>query len=290
MTNLAEEKPPTFSIVKIMQLRDSLYDALVGRYAEISISDIEDLDLLLDDLMPRLPKGILRGTMFETFRPFMGSPYPATWWREFFWRVAGNESLLASGVPLRPWRAPGVKEWVPIQIMRVDPAPAHKSDHRYMLHCKALAGQACPLVWQKIVTGAWLKRLSSFTGFTKFKGARPYLTPYQFTGLRLVVLLDPALSRDGKPNFFDLRCSGSHLEHNNGVLSRRYRRGFECPKSFDHECHVCAIGYTECPAATHMATYTQGACSECGPDAWFDPEVSTQICVQCWRKKLVKGS
>jgi hypothetical protein len=243
------------------------------------------LQNLVHDLQVFLPK-VPQITLMETARVWIGRAYPETWWRETCWRLAANVPQLISGLPLRVWRPPGVREWVPVQILRVEPAEWRKGHSRYQLCFKVLAGQACTLCFEKPFNGNWLGWAARLLGFTKSAGARPYLSPYQYASLRLMVLLDPALCRGDMPNFFELRCSGSLLEHNLAVLNRRYRRqNFQCPEGFVHPCHQCAVGYETCPAATHRLTYTSGPCRNCGGQGWFDPEVHTDLCVNCWRKQ-----
>ena len=289
---LQPERLPTFSLPNIVRLRDALTNRLVSRYAEISLVNVEELDTLLDDMMPFLSGRIIRGTMFETFRPLLGRPYPAEWWRDMFWRIAANEELLASGVPLRPWSAPGITEWVPLQVMRVDTAPHSRNKrNRYMLHFRVLAGFACPLIFTRALTGDWLAQFSRYAGFTKARGTRPFLSPYQFTGLRWFALLEPQYSRDGQPGFFEVRCSGTWLEHNTDLLNKRYRnkQDFTCPQNYTHECHLCPVGYMSCPAATHKLDFKWQHCLNCNQQAWFDPEISAQVCVSCWRKQVAKS-
>lgn len=287
-----EEPLPVYSIPKIIHARDRMADTLVSRYAEIAISSYDDLNLFLDDLMHYAPGCASREVLFETFRPFLGAPYSAAWWRDFFWHIAANEDLLRAGIPLKPWRAPGVREWVPVQVMRVDPAPARNRDSRYALTIRVLAGQACPVLFQKIVSGDWLKRLSRYVGFTSMRHGRPFLSPYQYTSLRMFVLLDPEFSREGRPGFQEMRCKGVHLKHNELMLNRRFRRkgDFVCPHSFIHDCHHCAVGFLECPVGTHMSNYIEKPCLGCGEQAWFDPDIQTTLCVSCWRKQVAKGT
>jgi hypothetical protein len=292
-TQLDDDIPlPSYSVPKIISLRDRLLHGLVVQYAEISLSSGDELDVFLDDLMPLMPQGIARGVMFETFRPYLGAPYTQEWWRDMCWRLASNIASLAAGHPLRPWQAPGIQEWVPLQVMRIEPAAvSREGNSRYRLTYRILAGHACPILFRKLHSHEWLKRLSRYVGFTRSLGTRPYSSPYQFTGLRFYVLLDPALSREGQPGFYQMRCTGAVSEHNKATLLRRNRHtaSFTCPHAFEHACHHCAIGYLECAAGTHKLNYVQRPCLGCGQPAWFDPEVVTDLCVQCWRKHVVKS-
>jgi hypothetical protein len=287
--NLPEppERLPVYSIPKILQLRDRLCEFLVPRYAELVLGDRTDLELLATDITELMPPRVPYITILESVRPSLGSAYTAEGLREFSWRLAASVERLRSGQPLAPWRAPGVREWAPLHILRVEATKSNQGDSRYQLRLRALAGTACPLVFEKRFSGKWLGRLSRFVGFTRGRGVRPFHSPYQYTSLRLFALLDPKLSKFDTPNFFEVRCPGSLLQHNIDVLSWRMRtRGFNCPHEFTHECHQCAIGYLSCKAATHREDYIQGVCMTCGHSSWFDPEASTTECIPCWRKRV----
>jgi hypothetical protein len=78
--------------------------------------------------------------------------------------------------------------------------------------------------------------------------------------MRMLILLDPEYTRDGRPGFREVRCTPSLKRWNRGIIEKRFRRQgntqWPCPKGFDHHCFECRIGYLECEAATHRDTKT----------------------------------
>lgn len=287
MTEL-QTQLPVYSIPKILQLRDKLAEALVPRYSSVTLADSEDIELVIQDLRELLPERVSEMAIRNSVYRLLGGSYDDQWWRGFAWLLAGNLSSLYAGRAVAPWRAPGVQEWVPMQITSVAQAPSHKGESQYQFNFRVLAGTPSGLLFQKRFSGAWLARLSRFVGFTKRNGPRPYRSPYQYANLRWFGLLDPTLSRGDQPNFFEVRCAGSAEEHNTRVLGWRNRRGsFVCPRNFTHDCHQCPIGYLSCKAGTHREDYLWRACHGCSEMAWFDPEVSTEVCIDCWRKRTM---
>jgi hypothetical protein len=121
----------------------------------------------------------------------------------------------------------------------------------------------------------------------------PYSHPAQFVGLRLWVLIDPELSRR-EPVFSKVAWPTSVSAWNKEQIKARFRidPGYECPKGYPavFECHKCPHGFKTCRAGTHREEWTEGPCPECGKeDAYFDPEISDDICIDCYVTKAFKG-
>lgn len=285
MTEISTDRLPTYSISAIVHLKERLSSALVPQFADITIGDAEDLALMARIVLAHMPPRVQPLAVTETLRPLLGSALSAPALRDLSWRLAAGLESLRAGRPVPPWFAPGIREWAPLQILRVRHTARRDGAAAYTLTMRALAGTACPIIFDKTVTGPWLSKFSRFVGFTRANKQRPYVAPEQFTSLRVFGLLDPALSRESKPGFHEVRCSSTLLAHNVDVLSWRYRlKHFKCPHDYQHECHQCYLGYMACKAATHRETYVRNLCMSCGEQAWFDPENAANMCIACVRR------
>lgn len=286
------ERLPSYAISTVNHTMVRLVEHLLPRYAEIHMADPDALETLTRDLRRYLPAAVSRVALLESARVWLGRTPAAEEFREWLWMLAGNEDRLKKGIPVYRWRAPGALEWVPMQVNRVDVAPSYKNNEtRYSLRLRVLAGTACPLTFEKRVTGAWMVFISRVIGFTRTYGHRPYLSPYQFYGMRFYGKLDPQHGRENLPGFSEVRCPSACMTYNREVLNRRYRRkGFQCPYEYTHDCHQCPCGFTQCRAATHKLDYYQALCTMCQETTWFDPEHTTGVCITCSRRTHLQGT
>jgi hypothetical protein len=122
----------------------------------------------------------------------------------------------------------------------------------------------------------------------------PYGFPEQFVGLRLALLVEPDLSTTD-PVFSEAKWPASADDWNKEHLKRRFRvdRDYTCPegKPQSFPCHFCSTGFLKCPAATHMHDWYQGRCNACDKnDAYFDPDISRELCVDCFIKEVYRAS
>jgi len=281
---------PGYPLPRILKLRDKIYDRLLPRYAHLSLAG-GDVMLLAEELTAQLPPSVPLPVLLDTARQLLDIPLTPEFLREFSWRVAGNLLRLKQGIPAIPWRAPGVEEWVPVQVLRVDPAPdkAGKGG-RYTLQLRVLAGSACPRILFKTFGKESLQVASRHFGFSRRRGKYPYQSPYLLVNLRFYIWLEPKLSRGDEPGFFEIRCPASCLEFNAELLRLRFRAdGRVCPENFSHDCHRCVVGYLRCPAATHRMDLVERMCTACGKLGWFDPEASLEKCIVCHRRMLTHG-
>jgi len=278
------DKLPKYSIARIIQLRNKLLEPVVRKYGDITL-DNEDILLLNSDLHELLPAGIDMQPIYQSTAYLANRNLDEHDWQIFCWRLAANVTALSKGCPVLPWKAPGSLEWAPLQVVRVDPAATRKGEHRWALKLRVLAGTACPLTFVKTVTLGWAAYLSRMAGFTTMHGTRPYTHIMQLVGLRFFGLLDPALSRNNLPMMNVTKLTQGFITYNTKMINMRYRHGFKCPKDFTHDCHICAVGMRECPAATHLMTYVKKYCSVCDRTTWFDPELQTNMCLMCYRRQ-----
>lgn len=287
MNTVVQDKLPVYSFKQIFQLRDRLAGALIPHYAHLTIGDGDDLKLVVDEIREIMPESVPRIAINETTRQLLGQRLDEAAWKDFCWRLAGNITTLKQGRPVEPWRAPGLREWVPLQILRIDPSRSFNNDQQFDLTFRALAGTPAAMQLKKVFSSRWLGTLSGFLGFSNRYGDRPYISPYQLASLRFFALFDPELVKFDQPNFFEVRCGGQCEEHNRKILGLRYRlQGEVCPQNFLHTCHQCAVGYLTCPAGTHKDDYFSAVCQQCKQNAWFDPGSSKDMCIDCWRTKI----
>lgn len=282
---------PRYSVPAILKLRDRLCQRLIPRYSPLALGGSE-VELFADELAALLPKSVLLPALMDTVRQLIGTELTPEFLRDFSWRLAGNLASLKEGRTVVPWRSPGIEEWVPMQVLRVDPAPDYRGKGgRHTLRLRILAGSACPLLISKTFSKESLVVASRHFGFSKYQGQHPYLAAQLMTSLRFYGLLDPAKSRRDLPGFFQIRCPPGCLEHNTEILRIRFRtHGKTCPRNYQHDCHQCAIGYETCPGGTHRKDLMERLCDTCGKIAWFDPELPPEKCIGCWRRSLAVRS
>lgn len=157
-----------------------------------------------------------------------------------------------------------------------------------MCNLRVLAGTACPLVLQKFWSREACGFMSSRLGFSNRYGKRPYQSALLMTGLRLCVLLEPELCRDG-PMFQHVVVPDFCLRHNRELLKARLQRIPPCPQAYTHPCYRCTVGADACPFATHRDTFVVQPCPACGQaEAVFDPEMSLNACRKCFLRELLR--
>jgi hypothetical protein len=277
---------PGYRIAQIFELRDRIFDHMFGQYNGIEIAG-HDIPLIVQGLRSLLPQSVSDFVITETVRQLLGSILDGNTTRVFAWRVAGMLPQMRSGAPALPWRAPGIVEWVPFQVLRVLPSPS-KTDVRYSMHLRALAGGPSGLLVDKVMSRSVLNLVSQRLGFTRSRGSRPFVSAYMLTSMRFYGKVDPQRSRE-MPDFNEIRCPAGCLEYNTGILNLRYRlNGQRCPRNYFVSCDKCAVGYTDCMAGCHKSTFVSVLCCVCGRTAPADPEGPSGTCVECFRSALAQ--
>jgi hypothetical protein len=284
----ADEKLPRYSIPTILALRDKLANRIVPRYTGLSL-DGGDVNVFAADLAEQLPKSLQLPVLIDTARQMLGEVLTESFLRDFSWLVAGNLTNLKRGVPAIRWKYPGQAEWVPVQVRRVDPDPTTLKGKQHLVSLRVLAGAASSLIFTKRFADKALPVIARHLGFSRSYGDKPFLSPHQLTSLRFYVYLDPTLARDGRPSFYDIRCPSGCANFNSEILKLRCRtKGHPCPRNFVHDCHQCVVGFSNCLAGTHRLDYYQDNCVGCSSRTWFDPEVSRDRCIVCYRAAAAK--
>ena len=254
------------------------------------VVDGESLNGLVRSLR-RAVTGTNRDAVYESLRTLIGARLDYRLCYEYAWRFSGNINKLREGEPVRPWTAQREDEWVPVQVLTCWPA---KNKYRKIgrdIRFRALAGTPCPMELETFWTKGATSYVSTLLGFSRFEGPYRMQSQSDIVGLRMLVRIDALLSR-GQPVFKEVKCPPSLVNWNRElVLKLRFRHGMRCPRGWHHPCHRCAIGYKECPAATHKETFEVGHCTACrSENAIYDPEMASGVCRECTIKKRMSNA
>lgn len=274
---------PVYNLKRINELRDDIFRRVM--YPRLCIVPSgPSFDSLVADLHRELPRDVRYSVVYETARQLLGHEISEQTARSFAARIAGNLPTLRRHQPVLPWTAQAKDEWVPVHVTRVELA-RKRDDVGYNIRVLVLAGSCCPMQLTKFWKRGMFGVVSARVGFTPKWGNRPFHDPRQFVNLRFMVKLDPKLSTT-RPVFSEIGCTKSYVDYNLEVLKRRFKI-IPCPNNWTHECHKCAIGYTQCPAGTHLRDYILQICRGCNSAQPFDPEVETDICVHCAERAVL---
>lgn len=272
-----------------LYLMERRRDALFTNALQSRIGQVVMIDDLANSLLPGLSAGTSYDTVFESVRYLAGHVLTEVEARRVAWRLAGNLERLRCGLSAPPWSSQQADEWVPLQVMKVLPDVNKRKKRGFTVTFRVLAGTPAPMM----ITTFWgmpaCKFVSSKLGFSRPWGKYPFTRTAEFVGLRLYGKLDAAKSRT-RPVFHDIECPpGMQKWNRENVLNIRLRRQ-PCPRNYQTPCHLCAIGYDQCAAATHPRTYTIGLCNKCGTsNALFDPaDTTTTYCINCGRAERIE--
>lgn len=305
-------RPAVFAIEEILRQRNELREVLEFEFVDRKLVGAE-FDRLVDfcHTLLRLKPHALPA-VFDSVRYLVGHYGNKTALWEVAWRLAGNRDRLQLRTAVPPWQVQTFREWVPVQVIGCTRQPARRRYHPgglAILTFRILAGTSCPKVITKAFTFKQCRLLARYLGFSKMPSRRsrltaryPYRQPEQLVNLRYLVLVDPALCRE-TPDFRIplVQQSAGYIrpdprvvtaacrEHNKEQMRLRARidPGYGCPQRYPLSlpCVHCHVGYLECPAGTHRANYVRGRCRLClEADAWFDPDVASDLCVNCQRQ------
>lgn len=280
-------KVPTFNLKRIFNLRTSIYDAIRQDLIGIELYN-HDVKNLADRLLRVIPGPISQLTMFESVRGLERQILTDEQIRRLAWLWAANCNRLQAGVPVTAWQTPGIEEWVPVQVMRVEPYRASKAGAgRVLFTFRILGGTAASLEIQKPFKASSLPVIAREIGFTRRFRRYPYQTYFHFVGLRFLVKLDPAKATDTAPSFFHVHGSPNLTAFNRKILAVRLRRK-PCPRKYNSPCKTCAVGYVNCEYATHKFDFVSITCSGCKQLGWSDPERSTTLCLRCHTTQAIQ--
>jgi len=275
---------PSFNVNQILELRDRLVTRVF--YPRLG-QTVEGLlvDELVVALAKELPDGIIADVLYETVRqlvPLHLNAELATIWA---WRIAGNLPQLKQRQSVRTWTRQHRDEWVPMQVLDVTAARNRYGNFGSLMTFQILAGSPCGMHVQKFWSRTVLFALAKRMGFSRTEGQRPFQHPVEYVNLRLLGMLEAARSEEA-PFFHQVDCPSNFLTWNKDIQDRRVKIKHPCPRGWQHPCHLCAVGYDQCPAGTHPYTYVMQECNHCGTRAPFNPH--QDYCIQCTEKERLK--
>jgi len=243
---------PRYNIKRIVAVRDTLLnDDLSDFIGFVPIG--EHFEELVDRLCVAFPR-VRRFVMWDSVRDLAGKLLTHDVLRDTLWRLSGNIRRLRDGHFVPPWHVQLEKEWMPAQVVAYQPEKSTrgKIGGRYTL--RILAGTACPLMVRKFWPRRFARYIALGAGYTRRGGEYVMGDISELVNLRLWLRIDPELCRPGAPSFDEVGCTAGLLSWNRDLIKKRFRRGFVCPRGYDHHCYKCPVGYLECPAATHKET------------------------------------
>lgn len=215
------------------------------------------------------------------------------------WRLAGNVKRLQQHRVVPPWHIQKLEEWVPLQVLSCRYKRMGKKIGA-IFSFRIMAGTSCPLAVWKWWSLRQCAYFAPYFGFSKpgRYNARtppkyPYTHPAQLVTLRLYGMIDPELCEQ-EPAFSLIAWPPTVAEWNRTQIKHRFRidEGYTCPKGYHatFECHRCPIGYLKCRAGTHRKNWETRLCSGCDrPDAMFDPDIPSDVCVDCQVQAVYRG-
>lgn len=215
------------------------------------------------------------------------------------WRMAGNYKRLAQRRVVPPWHVQTLPEWVPAQVVSCRRERSGKGKLGARLGFRILAGTPAGRTAETFWTLKFCRYMSAELGFSRPTARRravfPFTAPEQFVGLRLYVRVMPALCK-AEPGFDGLGFPASLAAWNKTTLKCRFRAqpGFACKMRVLHTqlpCQNCPVGFLKCRAGTHRQDWVEKHCPSCErDDAFFDPESSSEECVDCTIKSAYRGT
>jgi hypothetical protein len=287
MTQTDDEPPPIpiprFNLPAIEDKREQLATAAMDYVGtELVGGQFDRMVVELRELLPGVDVQVVKQSLYT----LAGGMLTSSLAMQTAWRLAGNIGRLKAGEPAGPWTRQDRFEWVPMQVIEVLPGRNHRKEFGNYIHTRVLAGSACPFrlisFWNNKKCGFMASRLGFSSPYNKSKGEKVfYNRAVELTNMRLLGLLDPELTREGKPGYWRTACTPGLLAWNKRLLLARAHVDPPCPEGYNHQCYQCPVGYDRCPAGCHPATWEWKVCPECNREDWCDPGHPRFICIKC---------
>lgn len=289
----------SYQIDKILEKRNKLAEIFIHE-AEGHLIVGEKFQKLVDIAYEELPGEIHYASLYESIRPLADTTPTAKTLTDLAHRLAGNVHNLKAHRAALPWSVQRHWEWVPMVVVSARRAKnSAGTKFGATLTFKIVAGTACTMMTQKFWSNKQCAYMAHHFGFSKPPRPNahtppkfPYISPEQYTTLRVYGLLDPHKSSgEIGPVFDKIRFPPSVLAFNREQLKYRARiKGYECPNNYPLTvlCHQCPVGYEDCRAGCHAKTYVTRDCALCTHAAPFDPDQQSPFCVNCTTKAIYK--
>lgn len=262
-----------FNLARMFRLREKLFLAFkpfIG--TQIVGQTLRDL---FEDGLKALPPTVASDAFFESVCALAGQELTRQLALDFAGRIAGNVGMLINSLPVFPWTRQIRDEWVPVQVVRVDPARRNNRDG-FIFHCRALAGTPCGMLFEQFLSRGSCAAIAHVVGFSR---TMPYSTAQHFANLRMWVEVEAAKSAES-PHFQQVDCTAAMKAYNKKLIGIR-TRAVPCPRNFAHPCEHCELGYADCPAAVFPLRLEKKLCPSCEQEAYFDPARNTAVCMGC---------
>lgn len=256
-----------------------------------------------------LPGDLDKDVIEDSLRHLVGIHPTKALYLETCWRLAGNLPRLALRRAVPPWHAQRVREWVPMVVTGCRRCLSDRGDRGALFSFRILGGTPCPRIVQKWLSFKVCRILAKNTGFNprQHRTRYPFTDPRQLVGLRLYGLVEPDLcSREPgfeiplaphpKSNVIQPspRVFPATVREYNIIMVKRTFRcdpGYGCPEGFPmtFPCQLCPVGFLRCKAGKHRKDWRRRACTQCErKDAFFDDELSKEMCVDCFNKQAYR--
>lgn len=274
-----------FAGVNIGQIDRTVDRALQRMRQHYSTEPTEEaFDRFVMDLYSCFPQIIRYDVFYSSVMTSAGKLMTREVIQQLAWRLAGNIKKLKAGIPVPPWTNQKELEWCPITIVKADLGYGYENTFGCFYEYRVLAGSPSGLKFTTFWSKKYARFISSDLGFRKTRiGNFSCSDGRELTRMQLYLLLDPELSKEGRPIAYHYHVPASMQKHNLEIIKQRFRVT-PCPLGyslFQLPCISCPIGYEECKAGCHPKNYQSQFCPRCQDDKWFDPLHSSGICIDC---------
>lgn len=284
---------PRVDIARVLKLRDRLA-AFLTAAERVDRPAGAEFAALVKGVDRILPNSVPGRVLVDMLTPLAGAPGTPEAAVALAWRIAANVDRLKTGrvVLHDTWTTEA--HWAAVQITSVRPLVVFPDDKEKRqtgghINLAVLAGLSAPLAFRKFWSRDMFRYAGGQLGFSAPWGKTPQSDEREFVNFRMFVYIDPAMVRDGRPNFRHLFVTPSMYQWNRDLIKMRTRDQFPCPRRYPLEqpCYSCPAGMDECPAACHALSFVGRPCPKCGrAAAWFDPDPNgphPEICASCGR-------
>lgn len=206
--------------------------------------------------------------------------------RIFCWKLAGSldqfrtecrEAVVSLCEPVTP-------HWASVLIRDLYYTGSPNDRGRYLVHC---------LIWSGPFAG---EAFSSSWSVSKL-----HMLWWIFTGKRSKLYMEDAKQMYGM--IASACIAGERKDHlqaklwhspdnfckyNRDLTRRRDPAHRKCPYNFQHSCYTCRLGVDKCMLATRSASCKLIRCRRCKQKAFCDPLLSSDSCIGCAQKQLIR--
>lgn len=254
---------PSFSLERVFRNREILLeatDSFVGQEVTSGMAR----DLMLSISVAFLPK---KKEVFEdgsravhaTLASVVSSgKFTRQQQKDLVARLAGNKKAVELGVEIPKWIGNGSETWELAWVQNADIRLGRDPTRRgAYLFLQIVTGFAAGKVVRQYFTTETMDRISATIGVKEKWGMRD-VHPSELVGTAFPVLL----AKGSELSVEEFAEPAQKQKKANSDLTKARGEDRECPKGYDHPCHLCWMGMDQCPLACHRLTYETMDC-EC---------------------------